>query len=119
MEHEPRSGGLATGLAKPGLLVGAVLAVATLAVVLALTVVQAVDTIDTGLGSSEACKNANITGTIDGGGGDLVSVTDGGNTITRICIKTGAAIFPVENPTGKAGCANVETDAGPPPKKSS
>ena len=106
--QEPRHGRLATGLAKPGLLVGAVLAVAGLALVLTLTVVQAEDSLDTGVGSPTACKNANVTGTIDGGGGDEVTVQAGaGNVVNMICIKTGQAIFPL---LGDGDCANVATD---------
>ena len=71
---------------------------------------------NTGVGSPEACKSANVTGTIDGGGGDVVSVpAAAGQVIDMICIKTGQGVFPL---AGAGDCANVETDAGPPPRSS-
>ena len=83
MEHEPRSGGLATGLAKPGLLVGAVLAVAVITVVLALNGTEAADDLATGVGSPTACLTASVTGTIDAGDpgfGEDVTTIQAGST---------------------------------------
>ena len=87
-----------------GLLVAVVLAV----VLVRLATVLADDGANTGLGSPEACKSANVTGTIDGGGGDMVTVPAGaGNVIDMICIKAGQAIFPL---LGTGDCANVATN---------
>ena len=90
---------------------GALLAVAGLVVVLALTVVQADDGM-TGVGSPTACKSANVTGTVDSGdvgqSMDLVTVQAGaGNVVSMVCIKTGADIFPL---LGTGDCANVATN---------
>ncbi len=104
-------------LSRRGVLVLAALAVGAL---VGFVAVFASEGSNTGAGSPTACLDVNVTGTSEVGdpgfGSDLTTIqAAAGQVIDMICIKTGQGVFPL---AGTLDCANVETDAGPPPRSS-